>query len=278
MTSGDIIGFCNRGTQMLRKLRNAVQKKGQGIIEYALLLAFVVGIAIMLNGSNIGGAVIGVFDDVVTFLGGEKTYAEYYTKWHDYSANQLAKIPNEERIKADREALAIIARTFIGLTPEMALDRLGDFTNGNSWSGQSALLAGNATEGYSQGVLVPLSYYDNFDQDGYIRLDKNLNYNTVQYLAPDSEAYLKNNSPVANTTIVKDRLFYSNDMIGSSNGEQKTISARLNYKNGVVDSVDITARKGTWDKDIATNLNINVTKTSYTVNDQDYVRYPQLRK
>ena len=35
---------------MLRKLRNAVEQKGQGIIEYALLLAFVVGIAMLLNG------------------------------------------------------------------------------------------------------------------------------------------------------------------------------------------------------------------------------------
>lgn len=56
---------------MLRKLRNAVEQKGQGIIEYALLLSFVVGIAMLLNGSNIGGAVIGVFDDVASYLGGE---------------------------------------------------------------------------------------------------------------------------------------------------------------------------------------------------------------
>ena len=31
------------------------KQKGQGIVEYALLLAFVVGIAMMLNGANLGG-------------------------------------------------------------------------------------------------------------------------------------------------------------------------------------------------------------------------------
>ena len=59
---------------MLRELRNVVKQKGQGIIEYALLLAFVVGIAMLLNSSNIGGAVKGVFDDVVTVFSDVKDY------------------------------------------------------------------------------------------------------------------------------------------------------------------------------------------------------------
>lgn len=53
---------------MLGKLRDIVKQKGQGIVEYALILAFVVGIAIMLNGSNISGAVKGVFEDVEDYF------------------------------------------------------------------------------------------------------------------------------------------------------------------------------------------------------------------
>ena len=37
-------------------------------MEYALLLAFIVGIAMMLNGSNLGGVVKGVFDDVAEVI------------------------------------------------------------------------------------------------------------------------------------------------------------------------------------------------------------------
>lgn len=48
-----------------------LKEKGQGIIEYALLLAFVVGIAMMLNGTNLGGAVKDTFDSVASLLGGE---------------------------------------------------------------------------------------------------------------------------------------------------------------------------------------------------------------
>ena len=63
---------------MLIKIRNMLKQKGQGIMEYALILAFVVGIAMMLNGANLGGAVKGVFDDVAAVLGGgsENKYAQ----------------------------------------------------------------------------------------------------------------------------------------------------------------------------------------------------------
>ena len=43
-------------------------QKGQGIVEYALLLAFIVGIAMMLNGANLGNAVKGVFDDTAELI------------------------------------------------------------------------------------------------------------------------------------------------------------------------------------------------------------------
>ena len=49
-------------------------KKGQGIVEYALLLAFIVGIAMMLNGTNLGSAVKGVFDDVALVLSGGEEF------------------------------------------------------------------------------------------------------------------------------------------------------------------------------------------------------------
>ena len=55
----------------LKKIGN---RKGQGIVEYALLLAFIVGIAMMLNGSNLGGAVKGVFDDVAMLLAGGEEF------------------------------------------------------------------------------------------------------------------------------------------------------------------------------------------------------------
>ena len=60
---------------MLTTIRNMLKEKGQGIVEYALILAFVVGIAMMLNGANLGGAVKDTFDKVAAILnGGDNTY------------------------------------------------------------------------------------------------------------------------------------------------------------------------------------------------------------
>ena len=56
------------------EIRYYLNKKGQGIVEYALLLAFIVGIAMILNGTNLGGAVNGVFDKVALVLGGGEEF------------------------------------------------------------------------------------------------------------------------------------------------------------------------------------------------------------
>ena len=106
---------------MLEKLRNILKQKGQGIVEYALILAFVVGIGMMLNGSNLGGAVIGVFDDVAAVLGGGKgnKYAIAFDKWHDKSREWLiANTSPEERYEADKQAIQNIADALIGKTDQ----------------------------------------------------------------------------------------------------------------------------------------------------------------
>ena len=79
---------------MVGKLRNAVKQKGQGIVEYALLLAFVVGIAMMLQGVGLAGAVKDTFDSVANLLGGEiKENAYVATIYYctDWIANHVYK-------------------------------------------------------------------------------------------------------------------------------------------------------------------------------------------
>lgn len=98
-------------------MRNMVKQKGQGIVEYALLLAFIVGLAVMLNGSNLGGAVKGVFDDVAAVLGGgsDNKYAQGFSKWSGMKYSELSGVPNSERIAADLAGLTNIADHFNSL-------------------------------------------------------------------------------------------------------------------------------------------------------------------
>jgi len=267
---------------MLNRIRRTIREKGQGLTEYVLILAFIAGIAFMMFGGNgsLRGTLVNTFTETHRILAGlfseEKTYSDYFHDWRNTPLNELSQIDNDERIKADQDALAFIARAFIGLPPDQAQAKLKEFTNGNSSKNDSAKLNGNAQNGYSKGILVPFSYYDygTFDDSGYIKLDNDQNPNTATYLASDARAFPQSNSPVSNTAITQDRLFYSNDMLGNSNSSQRTVSARLHYTNGVVDSVDITARKGAYNGAIANGLNLTVTETSYSVNTKDYVTNP----
>ena len=100
----------------MKTIRNYLNRKGQGIVEYAMLLSFIVCLAMMLNGANLSGSVKGVFDDAAVLLGGksDKTYAANVKEWGGLSKAELAKIDNAERVRADREALANIGNAFIG--------------------------------------------------------------------------------------------------------------------------------------------------------------------
>lgn len=73
------------------------KRKGQGIVEYALLLAFVVGIAMMLNGANLGSAVAGVYDNVANVLFGSE---------YDLSTPEGRLAADKDRIKKLGEAIA----------------------------------------------------------------------------------------------------------------------------------------------------------------------------
>ena len=74
------------------------KQKGQGIVEYALLLAFIVGLAMMLNSANLSGEVKDTFDKVAALLGGEakSAYASALEKW--------GKIPRSELLSDETKA------------------------------------------------------------------------------------------------------------------------------------------------------------------------------
>ena len=49
-------------TNFFHKHRKYFNKKGQGVVEYAVLLAFIVGLAVFLNGGGIGNGVEALFE------------------------------------------------------------------------------------------------------------------------------------------------------------------------------------------------------------------------
>ena len=108
------------------KLRNYLNKKAQGIIEYAVLLAFIVGLAMMLNGADISGTVKKTFDNVAVTLGAVKDYASAIKNWSSLSKADILKEDKAKRISVDQEALANIGEFFIGMHIDTVRGLLGN--------------------------------------------------------------------------------------------------------------------------------------------------------
>ena len=250
---------------MLRKIKITTKQKGQGIVEYALLLAFVVSVALFMNDS-LSSTVKGVFDDVADYLA-YKTYNEYFVGWHNLSNDELATIDNNKRIKADQEAMQSLVHNLIGMSKEDALKELKKIVpniNANSLKPDA--------NGNSQ-VFSIMDYYDHYDANKpYITLGHDRQMQAVNYLtsgqATTYAQWASDNTIQNNRTIAVDRFFYSNNMSGESS--QKTITAQLHYdSNGKVDGVNVTAHQGNQNGAVIDGMNVTVTGTGwrgYTTN------------
>lgn len=201
-------------------------KKGQGIVEYALLLAFIVGIAMMLNGSNIGGAVYGVFDKVAAVLGGEgkeNKYAAAFDKWHDKSrAWLLANTTPEERYEADLAALQNIANFLLDKTDEeliaYGIDTSYNRYKNNNWNEGARIFADFDVENGSQ-----LSYYK-----GGLKDDQVLNW-MYGSTYDNSGNIISKEGGTDPRTYSNAKYFYSDGMIADIGHVEKKVNVHVQF-------------------------------------------------
>ena len=256
--------------------KRLLSQKGQGLVEFALILAFCAGIGVAAREAGFGEAISNLLnsgeqtEDAAAAIGGPSsvdrlTYGKYLAKWGKKTSNELASIRNEERITGDQKGLVAIAGTFLGKDAAGVLAQMKEFTNnvgGYAFTGNS--VNQNYTKAQSDGwskVLVPLSYknYNNQDKDstGYIWLEARTNANTISTMTgkdATAEIYNKPTKDVtskdgvllkgsATKTISVDRVFYSDEMIA---GDDRSVVLQVHYNSETktVDQVHIVARLG----------------------------------
>ena len=254
---------------MLEKFRVIAKQKGQGVIEYAVLLAFVVALAMFLNAGGLKGSVIAVFEDVEDFLA-YRTYLEYYGDWHNLSYSDLSAQSNEKRIRADQEGLQALVQNLIGLDKDHALAELQKIMGSNTVTADDVKPNGQDGNGDSK-VLTLLGTWDHYidnhpeGDSPYVTLSKATQANAVAYVTNGQASTYKLEKN--NKTVSGDRVFYSNDMI--KDNKEKTVTAQLHYKDGKVASVDVVTHIGNASSNkYAEGLSITVTgsgRKDYTV-------------
>lgn len=228
---------------MLINIRTIAKRKGQGIVEYALLLAFVVGIAMMLQGVGLAGAVKDTFDSVASLLGGEK-------KGYAYGLEQLSgmskkavkeKSSQEERIKMDQEALAKIGEFFL------------DKTSGEL----SSILKTVKTNAPNENIFL-VNYHDGAEVDAET-FTTDFNYDGSQFKSTgyyDILGMMQGEKPNGQTDHDKvqessSRYFFSDNMLDQSTStaqwvNDRSIRVNLHFDNTTdrVDAVRVKVNRG----------------------------------
>lgn len=218
-------------TRVMKVCKSLLAQKGQGLVEFALILAFCVGIGVAAREAGFAEAISNLFDsgekteDVAAAIGGplaaeRLTYGKYLAKWGKKTADELDAINNQERITGDQRGLVAIAQNFLGKDATGVWNQMKTFSNDFSASDCPQFLHNNVNKNYAtakdadgwSNVLVPLSYknYENKVKDdaGYIWLEANHNADTIDYMTgaknadgtkgdgPVAEIYRKPNSDV----------------------------------------------------------------------------------
>lgn len=236
---------------MLTTFDKIKHKKGQGIVEYALLLAFIVGIAIMLNGADLGGALKGTFDKVASAIGGETKENAYVAGFKKWSSMKKSDLENEDaaaRLAADQAALDNIAKTLYKLTR----DQVAGLTGQDIKEGRNNTFFYGTTSGTNDGTkgdeygdnkfsTLLLNYYDS---DSANTTGINLNYKPEVYL---NTGWLQGTNGADNSnksqwtsTNTSTRYFYSDGMIHNDYGSQVRAQFHVG-SDGKVDSVRVFA-------------------------------------
>ena len=211
--------------------KRLLAQKGQGLVEFALVLAFCAGIGVAAREAGFGEAISNLLnrgeqtEDVAAAIGGPQAvermrYGQYLAKWGKFTSEELDAIRNQERITGDQKGLLEIASYFLGKDANGVYNQITTFSNSFSASDCPQFLKNNTNKNYAMAkdedgwsnVLVPLSYknYNNKDKDtaGYIWLEANKNADTIDYMTgaknpdgtkgdgPAAEIYRKSNSDV----------------------------------------------------------------------------------
>ena len=205
---------------MLVKISNYLKQKGQGIVEYAILLAFVVGIAVALQGVGLKDAVVGVFDDVATVLAGgsvskTNTYAAAYAKYATMPYSELiGPETSAERLAADNDAFQLIADWCMGKDETQIKNMFG-----NDLKDPNKNVVLHIDERSSLGYETS-SYYSN----GY----------EGQVLTDILGASIEGNKNGYLWSYSNQRYFFSDSMAYDSPNSERQVHVNVNYENGVV--------------------------------------------
>lgn len=240
-------------------------QKGRGVAEYAVIVAFVLGLGFLLGSVGMSNSIKTVFTQVVVRLKGGYTGA--IAEYGQVSSEGLKHVDNDERVIVDREALTNLGKKFLGMTK-------ADLKKLLHVSDDKNMTVGYEDYGNPYGVIL-LDYEVKNNGDDGSGVITELRYNGGSFnsadalewmkgnYAPDgSKEYNKNNAPS-----MSGRFLLSNDTIdrsGAVGGEShERVSEKKQQDDGYTATVrgrfdfDSTGRVSAVSISVTRNINYN---------------------
>ena len=245
------------------------KQKGQGIVEYALLLAFIVGIAMMLNGANLGGAVKGVFDDVAQVLGGksENIYAAALEKWGSISWDKLTNEKQSARIAADLEGLANIANHFNSLDKNFE-ELAGNNQDNNSYLGErwsSRTDLGNNPNKPLEEVEGSVVFYYWGTEDNPTALSKTRSLSATDWMQGNYNTPYEHYH-TGSGDLRSERYFFSNEMNANTGANEKEVRVAFTKdSSGNITGTRVWVTQKNGGRSAVTATDENGVTTAYSV-------------
>ncbi len=244
----------------MKKSISIFNEKGQGLVEYTLILAFCASLYMGANYEDFKQSIRTIYDNVVAVnvtkvYGLGDVYVMALDAWGKKTRSELAEVPDAHRLNADQQALVNIGKVFIGksLTPSdvKALIKPGD----NSYN-DNYLLDGKE--------VVIFNYLDDSSKDistgykGDSRAPQTIHWMQGDYGTQNPDgSYSYTTDGFDNTT----RFFYSDCMMKDKSqvdwgndqwGNDRTIRVSFTFKDEdgkkVVDSVRVRVNRGDQNK------------------------------
>lgn len=242
---------------MKKLLKKITTEKGQGLTEYVLILAFVAGVAFMMFGGNgsLKDTLVNTITETNSKLAGLFKDVKYADMLKALGKKPLSDIKNEDnanRIAADQEALANIAKYFID----------NKMTKGQV----KAILGFDPSASNLMGGGLIANYFDYYTDPG---MEGNPN---VSWLKAENGFNKKNGNLTdlfqggydssANTTYdLQSRFFFSDNMINDTYGngdqylsEERSIRIAMQFSgpgdDATIESARVRVNRGPATKDM----------------------------
>lgn len=183
-------------------------EKGQGMVEFALIACFVVGLAAIIYNSNLSSSAQSAYENVSRYLSGVPVTTQASVQDGKVMSNtELRQISNNQRIAHDQEALANLSKVFLGKSQ----NEIKNMLSGTSFD------AYDPSKGLSQGTLLfDYDIKNTGDGDGSVQTAfRNAKASPDVLLSWMEGNYVQTDKKIKEKTY-NERVFLSDDLIDPS--------------------------------------------------------------